>query len=123
MTLVRFDPNPGNAHAYLCTDTIYAASVLAAGSLLRSLFGTAFPLFTTQMYANLGDQWASSIPVFLVVACVPIPFLFYKYGPKIRSKCKFASEAARVLELMHRRQSVLIEGKPKEPEKKAEDTV
>jgi hypothetical protein len=29
---------------------IYAASVLAANSVLRSLFGFAFPLFVTQMY-------------------------------------------------------------------------
>lgn len=36
--------------------TIFAASVLAANSVLRSLFGAAFPLFTTQMYANLGIQ-------------------------------------------------------------------
>ncbi|MCJ1405835.1 hypothetical protein MMC11_009065 [Xylographa trunciseda] len=100
--------------------TIYTASVLAAGSMLRSLFGTAFPLFTTQMYANLGDQWASSIPAFLVLACVPIPFLFYKYGPKIRSKCKFAAEAARILELMRRGQGAMMGGKP---EKKVEETV
>jgi hypothetical protein len=75
------------------------------------------------MYANLGDQWASSIPAFLVVACLPIPFLFYEYGPKIRSKCKFASEAARVLELMHRRQGAVMGDKPKESEKKDKDTV
>ncbi|GFP51855.1 efflux pump FUB11 [Trichoderma asperellum] len=92
--------------------TIYTASVLAAGSMLRSFFGTAFPLFTTQMYANLGDQWASSIPAFLALGCVPIPFLFYKYGPKIRSKCKYASEAARMLELMRRGQNATIGGKP-----------
>jgi len=91
--------------------------------VLRSLFGTAFPLFTTQMYAKLGDQWASSIPAFLVVACVPIPFMFYKYGPMIRSKCKFASEAARMLELMQRRQGAIIGDKLKELEKKVEDTV
>jgi hypothetical protein len=29
--------------------TIYAASVLAANSVLRSLFGAAFPLFTSYM--------------------------------------------------------------------------
>lgn len=101
-----------DAHAHLCIDTIYTASVLAAGSMLRSLFGTAFPLFTTQMYAKLGDQWASSIPAFLALGCVPIPFLFYKYGPKIRSKCKYASEAARMLELMRRGQDTTIGGKP-----------
>lgn len=103
---------PNSTHAHLCIDTIYTASVLAAGSMLRSFFGTAFPLFTTQMYANLGDQWASSIPAFLALGCVPIPFLFYKYGPKIRSKCKYASEAARMLELMRRGQDATIGGKP-----------
>ncbi|KAF7880955.1 uncharacterized protein EAF02_006846 [Botrytis sinoallii] len=76
---------------------LYAASVLAASSVLRSLFGTAFPLFTSYMYQNLGIHWASSIPAFLALACVPFPFLFYKYGASIRMKCKFAAEAARVL--------------------------
>lgn len=74
--------------------TIYAASVLAANSVLRSLFGAAFPLFTKQMYANLGVNWASSVPGFLALACVPFPFLFYKYGPRIRRSCKYAAEAA-----------------------------
>jgi multidrug resistance protein len=77
--------------------TIYAASVLAANSVLRSLFGAAFPLFTQQMYNNLGVSWASSIPAFLAVACVPFPFLFYRYGEKIRSKCKYAADAAAVM--------------------------
>lgn len=79
---------------------IYAASVLAANSVLRSLFGAAFPLFTTYMYRNLGIHWASSIPAFLALMCVPFPFLFYKYGESIRLKCKFAAEAAAVLERM-----------------------
>ena len=73
--------------------TIYAASVLAANSVLRSLFGAAFPLFTTYMYQNLGIHWASSIPAFLALACVPFPFLLYRHGSSIRRKCKFAREA------------------------------
>ncbi|KAM5433506.1 MFS siderochrome iron transporter 1 [Microsporum ferrugineum] len=73
--------------------TIYAASVLAANSVLRSLFGAAFPLFTRYMYQNLGIHWASTIPAFLALACVPFPFLFYKYGADIRKRCKFAGEA------------------------------
>ncbi|KAJ9481439.1 hypothetical protein VN97_g12038 [Penicillium thymicola] len=73
--------------------TIFAASVLAANSVLRSLFGASFPLFTTYMYNNLGIHWASSIPAFLALACVPFPFLFYKYGPAIRKRCKFASQS------------------------------
>ena len=78
--------------------TIYAASTLAASSVLRSLFGTAFPLFTTYMYQNLGIHWASSIPAFLALMCVPFPFLFFKYGPAIRKRCKFAAEAMKVMQ-------------------------
>lgn len=34
--------------------TIYAASVLAANSVFRAIFGAVFPLFTRQMYSALG---------------------------------------------------------------------
>ncbi|KAL9051422.1 MAG: hypothetical protein Q9162_006029 [Coniocarpon cinnabarinum] len=79
---------------------IFAASVLAANSVLRSLFGAIFPLFTTYMYENLGIHWASSIPAFLALACVPFPFLFYRYGYSIRVRCKFAAEADLFLKKM-----------------------
>lgn len=73
--------------------TIFAASVLAANSVLRSVFGAVFPLFTTYMYEGLGIHWASSIPAFLAVACIPFPFLFYKFGPAIRKRCKYAAQS------------------------------
>ena len=79
---------------------MYAASVLAANSVLRSLFGVAFPLFTDQMYSALGIHWAASIPAFLALACLPFPFVFYKYGPAIRMKCKYAAEAHEAMEQM-----------------------
>ncbi|KAJ5287136.1 hypothetical protein N7478_002822 [Penicillium angulare] len=103
--------------------TVYAASALAANSVLRSLFGTAFPLFTTQMYENLGNQWASSIPAFLVLVCVPSPFLFHKYGAKIRAKCKYSLEAAKVMEQMRGRKCAVMEGEPNGLERKVEETV
>lgn len=78
--------------------------MLAANSVLRSLFGAVFPLFTTYMYQDLGIHWASSIPAFLALVCIPFPFLFYKYGEKIRMKCEFATEAANVLQRMRTRQ-------------------
>jgi hypothetical protein len=62
------------------------------------------PFFThlsiSDMYRNLGIHWASSIPAFLALACVPFPFLFYKYGEPIRLKCKYAAQAAAALEQM-----------------------
>ncbi|GAB7361118.1 hypothetical protein MBLNU230_g1153t1 [Neophaeotheca triangularis] len=80
--------------------TIYAASVLAANSVLRSLLGFAFPLFTGKMYDNLGIHWASTIPAFLALACVPFPFLFYKYGGPIRERCKYAAQSAAFMRKM-----------------------
>jgi hypothetical protein len=77
--------------------TIYVASVLAANSVMRCLFGTPLPLFTQQIYDNLGTQWASSIPAFLDLACVPLPFPFYRYRQAIRVKCKFAAESGQVM--------------------------
>lgn len=77
--------------------TIFAASVLAANTVLRSLFGAAFPLFTRSMYDSLGTQWASSVPGFLALAMVPAPFVLYKYGAVIRSKCVYAAEADRAM--------------------------
>ncbi|KAF1956055.1 benomyl/methotrexate resistance protein [Byssothecium circinans] len=78
--------------------TIFAASVLAGNGIIRSVFGAAFPLFTSQMYGRLGIHWASSIPAFLALACLPFPFLFYKYGASIRKKCKYAAESEAFME-------------------------
>ncbi|KAI1299716.1 major facilitator superfamily domain-containing protein [Xylaria venustula] len=75
--------------------TIYSASVLAANAMLRSIFGAAFPLFTNYMYHSLGIHWASSVPAFLALACVPFPFVFYRYGENIRRKCYYAAEATK----------------------------
>ncbi|KAL7908453.1 MFS general substrate transporter [Trichoderma velutinum] len=74
--------------------TIYAASVLGAAAMLRAFLGMAFPLFTDQMYDNLGIHWASSIPAFLTLACLPFPFVMLKFGQTLRLKCKYAHEAA-----------------------------
>ncbi|EFE42601.1 MFS multidrug transporter, putative [Trichophyton verrucosum HKI 0517] len=89
--------------------TIYAASVLAANSVLRSLFGAAFPLFTRYMYQNLGIHWASTIPAFLALACVPFPFLFYIYGANIRKRCKFAGEADAFMQKLMQANSAHLE--------------
>ena len=78
--------------------TVYAASVLAANAVLRSLFGVAFPLFTSRMYDRLGIHWAASIPAFLSLVCVPAPFIFYKMGATIRKKQKYSNEAMKLME-------------------------
>ncbi|TWU76708.1 hypothetical protein ED733_002532 [Metarhizium rileyi] len=89
---------------------VYAASVLAGSAVLRSLFGAVFPLFTRNMYENLGVHWASSIPAFLALACMPFPFLFHRYGEKLRLKCKYSAEASRILQEILAKQQPAQEG-------------
>lgn len=42
------------------------------------------------MYNTLGFQWASSLLAFLTLAMVPFPYLFFRYGKKIRRKSRYA---------------------------------
>ncbi|EEB06984.1 spermidine family transporter [Schizosaccharomyces japonicus yFS275] len=65
------------------------ASAVAANTILRSIAGAVFPLFTTQMYHGLGIGWAGSLIGFVAVGLIPIPFLFFHYGPKIRQMSRF----------------------------------
>lgn len=67
-----------------------AASALAAKTFIRSFWGAAVVLFTEQMYDRLGDQWASSLIAFISLACCAIPFLFWRYGARIRERSKYA---------------------------------
>ncbi|KAJ5592767.1 Major facilitator superfamily domain general substrate transporter [Penicillium hordei] len=65
---------------------IFAASVLAANSVMRSIFACVFPLFTTYMFNNMGIYWGVAVPGFIVLACLPFPVIFYVDGAKIRTR-------------------------------------
>ena len=69
----------------------HVASVFAGNDLVRSSFGAAFPLFANAMYHKLGVDWASSLLGFLSVAFIPIPFVLYYYGKRIREASKMAT--------------------------------
>jgi len=67
-----------------------AASVLAGNDLFRSAFGAGFPVFASAMYMNEGIGVASSILGGLACIMIPLPFVFYKFGPRIRKWSKHA---------------------------------
>ena len=71
---------------------LYAASALAANSFARSSFAGAFPLFGVQMYEKLGYHWATTLLACLTLAMAPFPYIFFRYGKKLRSKSKFTSK-------------------------------
>jgi hypothetical protein len=77
--------------------TIYAACVFAGSGVLRSAFGAIYPVFTPYMYARLGLHWASSVPAFLALVCVPVPVLLWHYGPSIRRRCKYTRQASEAM--------------------------
>ncbi|KAI5294192.1 hypothetical protein KEM52_004516 [Ascosphaera acerosa] len=72
---------------------LYAASALAANIFTRSMFATVFPLFGHQMYTNLGFNWASSLLAFLTLVMLPFPYIFYRYGARIRKTSRYAAMA------------------------------
>ncbi|GLA89464.1 hypothetical protein AtubIFM56815_003943 [Aspergillus tubingensis] len=69
----------------------WAASTVAANIILRSSVAAGFPLFSKQMFANLGVQWAGTLLGCLSAVMIPIPFLFRAYGPRLRGEGKKTS--------------------------------
>ncbi|TFY69818.1 hypothetical protein EVJ58_g189 [Rhodofomes roseus] len=68
----------------------YAASVLAGNDLFRASVGAGFPLFSTAFFHNEGVGQACSILGGISIAMIPIPFVLYRYGHKIRARSRYA---------------------------------
>ncbi|KAJ0419126.1 major facilitator superfamily domain-containing protein [Aspergillus carlsbadensis] len=88
----------GNAGVFIyasnyLTDSygVYAASAMAGNAVIRSVLGGVLPLVGTYLYDGLGPNWAGTLLGLLEVAIIPIPFVFYKYGHKIRRKSALIS--------------------------------
>lgn len=71
---------------------IYAASSMAGNAVVRSVLGGCLPLAGHALYNAIGANWAGTMLGLLEVAIIPIPFVFYKYGGKIREKSTLIRE-------------------------------
>ena len=71
---------------------MYAASVTAAATILRSLVGALLPLAGSSLYDALGVGWGASVLGFVSVTFIPLPILLYVYGQKIRESRLFQVE-------------------------------
>lgn len=73
-----------------------SASCCGGREAFKQLLTTAlslaavFPLFGTQMYEGMGYQWASTLIAFLTLVMAPFPWIFFKYGKRIRAKSRYA---------------------------------
>ncbi|KAG7107850.1 Efflux pump bik6 like protein [Verticillium longisporum] len=72
------------------TFQMYAASAVAANTFLRSCFAAAFPLVVGPLYSNVGVGPGSSIFAGFAVLLVPVPFVFYVFGERIRAANKWS---------------------------------
>lgn len=66
--------------------TKYAASAIAANTFLRSILGAVFPLFGYALFRNLGVNWGASTIGFVALGMIPIPYILYAFGSRIRSR-------------------------------------
>ncbi len=72
---------------YLVDSFQYAASAIAAATVIRSLFGFVFPLFGEQMFDALGNGGGYSLLAGLaIVIGIPFPIWIYYAGEKMRAK-------------------------------------
>jgi len=67
------------------TFSTYAASAVAAMTFSRSIFAGGFPLFIVPLLHREGVAWGLSIFGFFAVSLIPIPFLFFLYGKRVRA--------------------------------------
>lgn len=72
--------------------TKYAASAIAANTFFRSILAAVFPLFGSALFGNLGVHWGASTIAFIALGMIPIPFVFYAFGSKIRSRNPYLRE-------------------------------
>ncbi|KAI8713634.1 MFS domain-containing protein [Fusarium sp. LHS14.1] len=70
---------------------MYAASALAANTIMRSIAGATLPLCGMKMYNAIGLGWGNSMLGFIAVALIPIPFLILRYGEMLRKKYEISN--------------------------------
>lgn len=83
----------GNMAVFMCvsmylvdTFTVYAASALAANTVIRSVMGAVLPLAGRKMYNALGLGWGNSLLAFVALAMLPLPWILLKWGEPLRKR-------------------------------------
>ena len=74
---------------------VYAASAMGAASASRSIFGVVLPFAARPLYGQLGIAWACTLLALLSAVMCLVPFVFIRYGEKIRENSEFCKELKR----------------------------
>lgn len=81
------------AESFLCHHFLIFLRTLLLLILTRGALAAAFPLFGIQMYERLGFDWATALLAFVTLVMLPFPYLFFRYGKRIRAKSRFATSS------------------------------
>lgn len=79
------------SHEYIvhaCGD--FSSAVLAFITLIRYLVGGMAVGVGPSMWRNLGVRWSLTIMGCIATILTPIPYIFFKWGPSIRAKSRYA---------------------------------
>ncbi|KAM3416506.1 hypothetical protein BST61_g8096 [Cercospora zeina] len=68
---------------------LYGASAAGAAMLSRYTLSAAFPLFSLPMFEALGVGWATTLLAGFTAVMAPIPWLFWKFGARLRMRGKY----------------------------------
>lgn len=71
----------------------HAASAVAANTFLRSCFAGAFPLVVGPLYHTVGVGPGTSITGGFAAFLIPVPFIFYAFGKRIRAGSKWSKKS------------------------------
>ena len=69
--------------------TTYAASAMAANTVLRSLGGALLPLAGRRLYNTLGYGWGNTLLAFVSMAFIPMIYFMSKYAEMLRTHPRF----------------------------------
>jgi len=73
----------------------FTASVLAATTFCRFTISSAFPLFTQHMIDKFGGTNGDGLKLAMLllagitIAIIPIPWIFWRWGPKLRVRSTY----------------------------------
>lgn len=101
--------------------SIYAASALASNTVIRSIVGGTLPLAGPKLYQTLSPQWAGTLLGLLEVISIPIPFVFWRYGSRIRNKSKMIKKLQDELDEMEAKRAKNQERRDRRARREAEE--
>ncbi|GAA6012222.1 hypothetical protein JCM10207_002767 [Rhodosporidiobolus poonsookiae] len=68
-----------------------ASSAIAGQGLLRNMLGATTPLFADYMLTRMGLQFGGLLLSLVASLAIPLPYVLFKYGERLREKSKYAS--------------------------------